>query len=103
MLYPNTKEMATTIGWNRVSEYCIGDPSKKFVVHDHRRGQFYYTDEDHVEHLDGIRAMAMMDQVAIDLHREGKCDIAEQTLKASAGGDQSTFKKLHDIMARNQS
>jgi len=43
--YHNTPENAEEIGWNLVPEYCVGDPSKPYVIHDTKAGTFTYTDQ----------------------------------------------------------
>ena len=39
MAYRNTPDNAREIGW----EYCHGDPSLPYVIHDHKKGTFTYT------------------------------------------------------------
>jgi len=44
--YRNTPKNAKRVGWDRLEEYCIGDPAAPFVLHDHLTGVFVFVDED---------------------------------------------------------
>ena len=44
-IYSNTPEHARSVGWDRVPEYCEGNPSAAYVLHDYRRGVFVFCDD----------------------------------------------------------
>lgn len=41
--YPNTPEYAVHVGWAHIPEYCVGDPTLPWIVHDDVLGRFEYT------------------------------------------------------------
>ena len=43
-LYSNTIAEAQRIGWDKVPEHTLGDPTCQFVLHDPVEGKFYYID-----------------------------------------------------------
>lgn len=43
--YPNTDAWAERIGWKCLPFCCRGDKRLPYVLHDHRKGIFTYTDE----------------------------------------------------------
>jgi len=42
MIYKNDPATAKRIGWADLPEYCRGDPTAPYVVHDHIHGRFYF-------------------------------------------------------------
>lgn len=42
-VYENTSENAREIGWVHFPEYCFGDKTLPYVIHDHRKGTFTYS------------------------------------------------------------
>ncbi len=41
-VYTNTPENAKNVGWDRLPEYCVGDRSAPFVIHDEVKGIFTF-------------------------------------------------------------
>lgn len=42
--YLNTPEVAEQLMYNTVSDYCFGDTSAKYVIHNHVLGTFFFED-----------------------------------------------------------
>jgi len=44
IVYANTEANEKSVGWWSLPEYCLGDRSAKFVLHDTSKGVFIFTD-----------------------------------------------------------